>query len=281
MRDNIPDIQTTFSSTNDTLYTAMADISSQTIESFGVLDTSSLTEPFLLHESEHNREIQNNDPFLSFTDMINAGSSSKDNLPPELEARPPASITSCNTEQIYSIPHKQPQITQADIAHRQNSLSTHYDIPKRPRIDQSLMKRQQHLDQVKHLKTALVKLSQAVDYAPMQFAAPSLVSSSEHSSNASPLSTHVSPTPPSMVDLTDDESSTVNMSRKRNSGKRKRSANVADLCFIGIYRPEEPPYDRIRVWQNDRQMYFYDCECGMRKPGLGIIGFLLFSPGFK
>jgi hypothetical protein len=49
-------------------------------------------------------------------------------------------------------------------------------------------------------------------------------------------------------------------------GKRRRSAEISELRFKEIYKPEEPPYDCIRVWVNNRNMVFYDCKCNQRKP---------------
>ena len=47
--------------------------------------------------------------------------------------------------------------------------------------------------------------------------------------------------------------------------KRKRSANISELVFSRLHKPNQPPYNLIRVWVNERNMQFYDCACGRRK----------------
>ncbi|MES1910270.1 MAG: hypothetical protein MHM6MM_002895 [Cercozoa sp. M6MM] len=65
--------------------------------------------------------------------------------------------------------------------------------------------------------------------------------------------------------------------RKRASSSvkqpRKRSADISDLDFVEYLimdsdksLPVTHAWRRIRVWINERNMIFYDCECGRRKP---------------
>jgi hypothetical protein len=52
-----------------------------------------------------------------------------------------------------------------------------------------------------------------------------------------------------------------------DSKKRKRSASISELSFKEFLSVDSPPYDMIRVWVNERNLNFYDCVCGGRKPG--------------
>lgn len=54
-------------------------------------------------------------------------------------------------------------------------------------------------------------------------------------------------------------------SGRSNPRARKRSANISELTFSHLYHPTEPPLNRIRVWKNERNLQFYDCDCGRRK----------------
>jgi hypothetical protein len=49
----------------------------------------------------------------------------------------------------------------------------------------------------------------------------------------------------------------------KNKRYRKRSANISELTFKSMH---SAPFEHIRIWENDRKMIFYDCDCGRRKP---------------
>lgn len=49
------------------------------------------------------------------------------------------------------------------------------------------------------------------------------------------------------------------------SKRRRRTAKLEDLKYAHRLA-ETGPHHRVRVFKNDRNMSFYDCECGRRKP---------------
>jgi hypothetical protein len=77
------------------------------------------------------------------------------------------------------------------------------------------------------------------------------------------------------VDIAIDDGDTGRHSPSRNGSgdaisnnnkrKRKRSASLSELKFCNNFA-KSGPFSRIRVWVNDRNMVFYDCHCGKRKP---------------
>jgi hypothetical protein len=59
--------------------------------------------------------------------------------------------------------------------------------------------------------------------------------------------------------------------KQRKKRYRKRSADICELEFVGLYDKDDSKngngkYGRlIRKWKNDRDMTFYDCVCGKRR----------------
>lgn len=47
---------------------------------------------------------------------------------------------------------------------------------------------------------------------------------------------------------------------------RKRSAHTNELILLRRLEESSSPYNRIRVWKNENDSLFYDCDCGKRKP---------------
>lgn len=53
----------------------------------------------------------------------------------------------------------------------------------------------------------------------------------------------------------------------RSRRRRQRSAFVHELTYKGRYHTDSnESFHRIRVWTNENNLQYYDCECGKRKP---------------
>lgn len=66
------------------------------------------------------------------------------------------------------------------------------------------------------------------------------------------------------VSFIQDRTSSFKGKRKR---RRQRSAFAHELTLKGYYMPDDPgSLSKIRVWVNERNMQYYDCDCGKRKP---------------
>jgi hypothetical protein len=98
---------------------------------------------------------------------------------------------------------------------------------------------------------------------PVEFAFPATVQVS------STTTTTVPTTAPPVAAVETPKSCPLNqpsLSPMKKKHSRQRFAFAHELQYKGPYETGTGPFSKIRVWVNDRNLHYYDCECGKRKP---------------